>query len=114
MSYQDPLTILSPVYTQEKSAYKKDCIDKCKTGCDGDNTKRNRGNVLGLILWFVIIAVIAGIILALWKPTIVQKDNVNGNPTGELDTSKVVVGALIISLIIVIIIYLVMTASKSR
>lgn len=76
-----------------------------------DNNKQ-KGNLLSLILWFIIIAVIAGIILALWNPTVVQKNDLNGEPTGELDACKVIIGALIISLIIVIIIYLIRSAGR--
>lgn len=75
--------------------------------------KKPNGNLLGLILWFIIIAVIAGIILAVWNPTIVQKTDLNGNPTGELDSCRVVIAALIISLILTILIYLIKNVGRN-
>jgi hypothetical protein len=64
------------------------------------------GGAVNLILWFVIVAVIAWIILWIWKPVIVQQ-MVNGQPTGTPDGGKTLIGAIIIALIVVIIIWLV-------
>lgn len=71
-----------------------------------------QGNLLSLILWFIIIAIIVAIVLSLWKPVMVQTRDANGNATGDLDGAKVIISSLIISLIIVIIIYLIRTVGR--
>lgn len=67
----------------------------------------NVGGSCGMfILWFVIIAVIAWLILYAIKPSVVQKVNAQNVHTGEPDPLKVLVGAILIAIIIVIIIWL--------
>jgi len=76
--------------------------------------RRQDGNLLALILWFIIIAIFTAIVLSLWNPPIVQKNDLNGNATGDLDPIKVILGALIISLIVIIIIYLIRSARGEK
>jgi len=71
----------------------------------GNNQRRNR-SLLTLILWFIIITVVAWIILWSWKPEIVQKTDSQGQPTGEPDGAKVLIGAVIIGVLAIIVIYL--------
>lgn len=59
-----------------------------------------------LLLWFVIIALIAWILLWVWKPTALQNTGPNGAPTGEANGWKTLLAAIIIALIIVLIIWL--------
>jgi heme/copper-type cytochrome/quinol oxidase subunit 2 len=59
-----------------------------------------------LLLWFIIIAVIAWILLWIWKPTALQNVGPNGAPTGEPNGWKVLLAAIIIALIIVLLIWL--------
>ena len=76
--------------------------------------ERQDGNLLALVLWFVIVAIFTAIVLSLWNPPIVQKNDMNGNATGELDPVKVILAALIIALIIIIVIYLIRSARGER
>ena len=69
------------------------------------HVKRNR-SLLTLVLWFIIFAVAGWIILWSWKPDIVQTTDSQGNPTGEPDGAKVLIGAVIFGLLAVIVIYL--------
>ena len=64
------------------------------------------GWFLNLVIWFIIIAVIVWFILVSTKPTWVQK-TVNGVSTGEVDQGKALLWAVIISLIITVIIWLI-------
>ncbi len=59
-----------------------------------------------LILWFVVIGLIAWCLLYALKPTVVQKVGLDGLPTGDADTGKTLLGALLIALIITLIIWL--------
>ncbi len=63
----------------------------------------NKGN---LLLWFLIIAVIAYLILYIWKPTLLQRTDAGGIPTGVADPIKVLIAAIIVALIIVLLIWL--------
>ena len=89
----------------------KSILDKSDTGdanlnTDEGNHKRRNRSLLTLILWFIIITVVAWIILWSWKPEIVQSTDSQGQPTGEPDGAKVLVGAVIIGILAIIIIYL--------
>lgn len=64
-----------------------------------------------LLLWFVIIGLISWFLLYALKPTVVQKVGPNGKATGEPDVGKSLLGALLIALVIVLIIWLI-RASK--
>jgi heme/copper-type cytochrome/quinol oxidase subunit 2 len=59
-----------------------------------------------LLLWFIIIAVIAWILLWIWKPAALQNTGANGVPTGEPNGWKTLLAAIIIALIIVLLIWL--------
>lgn len=82
-----------------------DASHEAEVGSEGIHKKRTR-SLLTLVLWFIIIAVIAWIVLWSWSPKIVQKTDSQGKATGEPDGSKVLVGAVIVGLLAVIIIYL--------
>lgn len=75
-----------------------------------DDYRPKRGNLLGLLLWTVILSVIVTIILVFWKPEIIQKTNIDGDPIGELDGAKTILAAIIVALAIVLLVYLVSTA----
>lgn len=67
-----------------------------------------KGNsIMNLLVWFLVIAAIIWGLFAIFKPTWVQKKDLNGFPIGELDQSKAIIYALIISLLIVGILYVV-------
>lgn len=53
--------------------------------------------VVGLIFWFLLFAL---------KPDFVQKDDHDGNPTGEVDQGKVLLWAVIIALIAVFLMWI--------
>ena len=59
-----------------------------------------------IILWFVIIAVIIGVVLALAKPDAVKMRDQNGNITDQLDWGKIILASIVGSLIIMLIAYL--------
>lgn len=74
-------------------------------GYPGEYHYKLQGNS-HLLLWFIIIAVIAWILLWIWKPTALQNVGPNGVPTGEPNGWKVLIAAIIIALIIVLLIWL--------
>ena len=90
-------------------------LDTSNNSTDGSNmspsdseqqhVKRNK-SLLTLILWFIIITVVAWIVLWSWKPEIVQKTDSQGQPTGEPDGAKVLIGSIVIGLLLIIVIYL--------
>ena len=64
------------------------------------------GNFVNLLLWFLIIAAVVFFILYLLKPDMVQRRDAVGIPTGEVDSSKALIGAIIVAIIIVFVIYI--------
>lgn len=128
MSYDQDLSSLEPNMSYTNS-YTDDYLDsftenKIQTysfphrnqqdSCDIDGKCKARGNLFILILWFVIITVIVGVILAVWNPTVIQQGDDNGDPNGKVDACKVVIAAVVISLILVIIGYLIKNGSQDE
>jgi hypothetical protein len=84
---------------------KPECpIDKCKQSC------YNGWEWLGaLILWFIIFTVLFWLIYYSLKPPFVLQSDSN-----QVDTAKVLLAAVISSIILVVIIWLIKTAIKRR
>lgn len=59
------------------------------------------------LLWFIIITAIVFFFLWLFKPSLLQSTTVGGVPTGQPDVWKTLLGAIIVALIIMALIYLV-------
>lgn len=70
------------------------------------------GSFVSYIIWFVIIAIVIWLILWATKPAFVQKLDVLGKPNGEIDQAKAIIAAIVISLIIVAIIWLIRSAAN--
>lgn len=66
----------------------------------------------GLLLWFVILAVLVWFILYAVRPVSLQQKDENGNPTGQVDAWKALLAAIIIALIIILIIWAIQGCSK--
>lgn len=62
------------------------------------------------LLWFIVLAIIAFIILWLVNPTGLQKRDLVGLPNGQQDPGRILVAAIVISLIIVLILWLLKAA----
>lgn len=84
--------------------------------CDQDVTAHTGyafgGGIANLLLWFIIIAVIFWFILWTLRPRAVQRLTPTGEPTGEVDAVKVLVGSIIIALIIVVILWLIRACAR--
>jgi hypothetical protein len=61
------------------------------------------GNIL---LWFIIVTLLAWLLLYFLRPTLVQKTNAQGQPTGVADAGKSFLGALLIGLLVALVIWL--------
>lgn len=57
------------------------------------------------LLWFLIAGVIGFIVLYLLKPTLIQKTDATGKPTGEVDWVKALIGAIIAGLIVALLVW---------
>ena len=68
----------------------------------------NRNKLLHLLLWLVIIAIIAYILLILTRPAFIRKATAtfDGVTTTEVDQTKAIITSIIIAVIIVLILYL--------
>jgi len=119
MSTQVPLSSLAQKAKADchtpkvECAPKADCHTKYAHGGHVESHKHvehvehhtgNAGYIGWAVLIFIILAVIIWFILAAWKPTWVQCQDAQGNPTGELDNGKAIIWALAIAFIILIII----------
>jgi len=73
-----------------------------------DITKKemSSGYALNLLIWFIVIAAIIWLVLYLFRFPFVQKRDITGNLTGEVDQARAVVYAVIIAAVITLIIYL--------
>lgn len=63
------------------------------------------GNILGLFMLWIIVAIVTAVILTIWNPPFVRENDNNGDPTEDIDLGKVVVSSLLISSFIVLIIF---------
>jgi len=63
-------------------------------------------NWMGLVLWFILAAVVVWLILYSLRPTWVQQRGEGGLPNGNVDAMRVLWASLIIALVIVIIVWL--------
>lgn len=128
MSYDQELSSLEPNMSYINS-YTDDYLDSYienkinsiefphrnqQYSCDIDGKCKPRGNLFILILWFVIITVIVGVMLAILNPTVIQQGDDNGNPNGKVSACKVVIAAIVISLILVIVGYLIKNACQDE
>lgn len=80
---------------------------KCKTSCA--NMGYSWGWLGSLIIWFIVFLVLFWLIFFSLKPSFVMQSN-----GSDVDTSKVLLAAVISSLIIVIIIWLIKVAISKR
>lgn len=69
------------------------------------SSSKSINGLWNLLLWMIIITAITWIVLLLLNPTFIQKRNLDGTPSGEVDQSKLVVISIVIGVAIVIIWY---------
>jgi len=92
----------------EQCPVKTPCIEQCPVNTLGNKTYE--WSWLGaLILWFIIFTVLFWLIFYSLKPNFVLQTN-----STQVDTSKVLLSAIISSLILVIIIWLIKTAVSRK
>jgi hypothetical protein len=112
---QYPPEKLNNISNEEKFVIKEDCPKKeCDKECDKGCVKPCCNKVItgytwswvgALILWFIIFTVLFWLIFYSLKPSFVLQ-----NDSNQIDTSKVLLSALIAALILVIIIWLIKLA----
>jgi hypothetical protein len=81
------------------------CEKKCEPVCEPRGYSVFNWGWCNLLLWFVVIAIIAFIIIWAVKPSWALNKDANGECTEELNGGKVLIAALLIALVIVLIIY---------
>ena len=59
-----------------------------------------------LLLWFVVLTLIFWALLYFFNPKLVQKNGVDGRPTGQQDVAKSLLGGLLIALFLILLIWL--------
>jgi hypothetical protein len=92
----------------EQCPPKIECVEQCPPKNPGDKTYE--WSWLGaLILWFIIFTVLFWLIFYSLKPNFVLQTN-----STQIDTSKVLLSAIISSLILVIVIWLIKTAVSRK
>lgn len=121
MSSRQPLSTLAPDYTTlpripttpagASCAPKTPCPKKCDDPCAKDARSQDAGwGWLGaLILWFIVFTVLFWLIYYSLKPSFVLQSGTN-----QVDTAKVLLAAVISSLILVIVIWLIKVAVTRR
>ena len=60
-----------------------------------------------VLIWFVILAALAWVILYAIKPNIIRQTNALGVPTEAVDQGKLLIASIIVSIILLAILYLI-------
>lgn len=66
------------------------------------------------LFWFLVIGIIVWFLLFALKPDFVQKDDYDDNPTGDVDQGKVLLWAVIISLVVIFLVWVFQWGFNSR
>ena len=109
-----PMTDFDPEYSklkgtcQKKTFIEADCEKKVVCAKPVKACSRWTGTAwFGFILGFILLAVIIGLLLAAAKPSWVQNTNAEGQPDGSVNAGKVVLWAVVVSLFITLIVWIV-------
>jgi hypothetical protein len=62
---------------------------------------------VNLLVWFLVSAILAYVILYSWNPEMLQTKDVVGKPTGTSDMTKTVIASVVVGLIVALIVYFV-------
>lgn len=63
-------------------------------------------NWINLLVWFLVSAILAYVVLYSWNPTQLQKVDLAGKPTGVSDPTKTILASAGIGLIVLLIVWL--------
>ena len=61
---------------------------------------------INLLVWFLVAAILAYVVLYSWNPTQLQKTDLTGKPTGVSDPTKTILSSVGIGLIVLLIVWL--------
>ncbi len=104
-----PLSSLAPKMGTDCHE-KKDCHDMKKDCHDGGHGGGYGGGWALFVVWFIIIVIIVWLIISFAKPDFCGKFDQHGTHTGELDSGKALLWAIVIAIIIVLFIWLILWA----
>ena len=62
---------------------------------------------INLLVWFLVTAILAYVILYSWNPVYLQKKDVMGKPTGVSDPVSTIIASVVIGLIVLLIVWFV-------
>lgn len=79
---------------------------------DRENNNKGYGGGVIWLLWFIVIVIVIWLILFATKPTWVQKTCEDGKPTGEVDSGKALLWAIVITIIICVLVWIFTTAGR--
>jgi heme/copper-type cytochrome/quinol oxidase subunit 2 len=111
-----PITDFSPDYSKldepcgKKTFHHGGCEDKkvCPKPAPKECGSWASSYWFSFILGFIILAVIIALLLAAAKPTWVQNTDADGQPDGTVNAGKVILWAVIVSLFVIFIIWIVL------
>nr|QBK89563.1 MAG: membrane protein [Pithovirus LCPAC001] len=81
---------------------------------DQDHHHRGYGGGVIWLLWFIVIVIVIWLILFATKPTWVQKTDEHGKPTGEVDSGKALLWAIVITIIICVLVWIFTSLGNGR
>jgi len=90
-----PISSLAKEYMNQPAVHHRSHHKNNKAGCG------HQKDWWFFLFWFLIIGIIVWFLLFALKPDFVQEEDEHENPTGEVDQGKVLLWAVIISLIAV-------------
>jgi len=60
---------------------------------------------INLLVWFLVAAILAYVVLYSWNPTQLQKKDLAGLATGVSDTTKTIIASVVVGLIVALIVW---------
>ena len=70
-------------------------------------TDKKATSWVNLLIWFLVAAILAYVVLYSWNPAQLQKNDLVGKPTGVSDPTKTILASVGVGLIIALIVWLV-------
>jgi TRAP-type C4-dicarboxylate transport system permease small subunit len=72
-----------------------------------DDVEKKGPKWVNLLVWFLVSAILAYVILYSWNPVMLQTKDVAGKATGVSDMTKTVIASIVVGLVVALVVYFV-------
>ena len=94
-------------YYGSKDCY-KDYDKQCYKECNYGGNQESCVSIGTILIWFIVVAIITWLLLFAFNPDFIQERDANGQPTGEIDHSQLLLWTAVISLVVTFIIWIIL------